>query len=327
MNVRKRGNSYRVEKMINGKRYSMTFDHEPKKNEVLMAFAQFTEKKRYGKKTFTQAAAEYINLKKNIYSPATLKEYYRKINRLPDNFKTKYVDDITKEDIQAVVNDMAADKSPKTVRDMHAFISAVMKMCHPEVSFKTLLPQKTKPNVYIPTDKEVKALLEYAKTEANGMFYVPISLGVRSIRRSEICALTVDDLDDNNIITVNKALVEDHNKKWVIKTTKTTDSARMIPIPADVADIIREQGYVYNGYPGSISNFIDRYCKKFGVNHFSLHKCRHYFASRLLSENIDTETVKDIGGWKTDYVLKTIYAHSIDEKVNEALSKLDDILL
>ncbi len=60
------------------------------------------------------------------------------------------------------------------------------------------------------------------------------------MRRSEICALTLDDLDAD-IIHINKALVQNDSLEWVIKTTKTTSSTRNIVIPVELANKIREK--------------------------------------------------------------------------------------
>lgn len=75
------------------------------------------------------------------------------------------------------------------------------------------------------------------------------------MRRSEICALTLDDIDED-IVHINKAMVQDEKREWVIKTTKTTAGTRELIIPAEIADKIREQGYVYKGHPGKITEYL-----------------------------------------------------------------------
>ena len=59
---------------------------------------------------------------------------------------------------------------------------------------------------------------------------------------------------------------------------------------------------------------------------FSVHKLRHYFCSRLSAENIDAETIISLSGHKTDYVMKSIYRHKIEEKVVQASDRLNEIL-
>ena len=49
------------------------------------------------------------------------------------------------------------------------------------------------------------------------------------------------------MLTINKAKVQNEKKQWIIKTTKTSDSTRIISIPSELADLIRETGYIYKG--------------------------------------------------------------------------------
>lgn len=317
MSVEKIGKSYRVRKMFNGKRYCVTFDHKPSNAEILLAFQDVAEKRVYKSFTFKEAAKEYIDSKRNVLSPTSVREYSRKINRLSNKFIRLQIDSITQTDIQREINTIAKDKSPKTVRDTHAFISSVIKEYRPDFAINTRLPQKEKVEKYIPTYDDVQRLIEHSKTASKGIYYVPCVLGCYGLRRSEICALEPSDIKDN-VVYINKALVQDENKNWVIKTTKTTESTRFVPIPKEVADIIKEQGYVFNGYPNAISNYIKRACKELEIEHFSLHKLRHYFATKLSSENVDIETLKFLGGWSSDYVLTNIYRHKVDEKIQKA---------
>lgn len=327
MKIEKRSeNCYRVRKTVNKKTITATFDHKPTETEIIMAFSDKLDvMKEYKNIPFEVAVRQYCEMKKNVLSPRTHKEYLDSIKRFSDCFRSISIYDMTQNDIQIEINKMAADKSPKTVRNYHALISAVLGTYRPEMKIYTTLPQKVKKQPYIPTDEEVKKLVEYSKTHRHGNYYVPIVLACYSLRRSEICALLPSDLSDDNVISINKAKVLDHDKKWVIKTTKTVESTREIPIPEDVANQIREQGYVFNGYPNDITDFIDYACKQLKIPHFSIHKLRHYFATKLSSENIDSETIKKLGGWTSDFVFQN-YRHPVDDKVKEATSKLKDVI-
>lgn len=77
------------------------------------------------------------------------------------------------------------------------------------------------------------------------------------MRRSEVCALQTEDIE-GDIVHIHKALVLDENKKWVVKTTKTTESTRDIIIPMELVDKIKKQGYVYKGHPNSIADHLEK---------------------------------------------------------------------
>lgn len=318
--------SYRVRKTYNKKTYSIVFDHKPTEKEILLELSNKVDTLLEGEHiTFEIAANEYCKLKKNVISPTTYREYVNTPKRLSETFNSLYIDEITANDIQFEINKLAGSKSPKTVRNYHGFIVAVMGLYRPSFAIKTTLPQKKKPNTYVPTNDEVKKLLDYSKTACKGRYYIPLTLACYGMRRSEICALTVDDFE-GNYAHINKAKVMDSDKNWIIKdTTKTEDSTRSILVSDEIVNMIREQGYVYQGHPNDITDFIDSACKVLKIKHFSIHKLRHYFCTRLSAENIDTETIMKLGGWKTDDVLKK-YRHSEDEKLKEASDKLVTIL-
>lgn len=188
------------------------------------------------------------------------------------------------------------------------------------------MPQKTKNEPYIPSDEDIKKILGYAKgTE----YEIPIILACYGMRRSEICALAPEDID-GDIVTIDKALVQDENKNWIVKPTKTTESTRKIIIPMEIADKIRDQGYIYKGHPGEITKFLSTVQKKLNIPHFSVHKLRHYFASRMSSLEIPEADILRMGGWETDHIMKSVYRHSMmDREENakrEAAEKLRNTL-
>lgn len=149
------------------------------------------------------------------------------------------------------------------------------------------------------------------------MFYVPLALAsMCGLRRSEILALEIEDISDGEIY-IHSAKVENFDKVWVEKTTKTTSSTRFVPIPKDIEDYILKQGYVYRGGAQSISNFLSRAEKELNIEHFSIHKLRHFYASELLAQGCSMKDVQALGGWETDTTLKEVYAHSMRTRTKE----------
>lgn len=320
MKIEKRSGGYRVQKQIDGKRYSFTFDHRPTQKEIQQACAEVSARKN-GKITFQNAAESYINARSNTISQSTEKEYLGTLNRLSEGFKSIPIDDITTIDVQKEINRMAKDKAPKTVRNYHGFIASVLGEFRPQLVLSTKLPQKDKQRVYIPSSDDIKALLESAK---DTQYEVPILLGCASLRRSEICALEPSDIE-GNIIHVTKGMVLDKDKNWVIKPPKTTESIRDVFVPDQVIDAINRNG-LYTGHPNSISDWMDKEEKKLGLQHFSLHRCRHYFASAAHEAGISDADIQKAGGWKTDYVMKSTYRHSLAEDNSAAASSVFNTL-
>lgn len=329
MKIEKRGpNRYRVRKMYKGNVYTVTFDHKPTQKEAMLAMADELQKvqTKHERMDFREAAEEYIEVKRNILSPTTIKGYKSAMKTISEKFKNINIYDITALDIQSEINIMSRKRSPKTVRNYHGFISAVLGVFRPEMKIYTTLPQKVKNEPYIPSDEEVRKILECAKGTA---YEVPIVLACYGMRRSEICALTLDDIEDD-IVHINKAKVFGDGGEWVNKATKTTSSTRDIIIPSEIADKIRSQGYVFKGNPNSITAYLGNLEDKLGITHFTLHKLRHYFASKMSAMHIPDADIMRMGGWETDHVMKSVYRHSMIDRENdskrEAAERLKDAL-
>ena len=319
--------SYRVRKQIKGKMVRITFDHKPTENEILLSFGEHIKDIPLPKGilTFSNAATKYLEIKGNVLSPTTLREYAATPKRLSKHFVSLNIFDITALDIQEEINRLAKDKSAKTVANYNGFIASVLNTFRPDFTWKVTLPPRINKEPYIPTDDEVIKFLAYIKNE-RPKYYLLVVLGAYGLRRSEIMAITSDDLDGNTL-HITKAKVLDINKQWVIKQTKTPRSKRDIELPSEIADMIREQGSAFEYHPGDISKIIHTACKRLDIPYFSLHKLRHYFATKLLSENVDIMTVVALGGWSSPAMIQSRYGHAVEQKKKEALTHINKIMI
>lgn len=305
--------------MVEGKRYRIALDHKPTQREALQLIAQALQEDRGGKGSFNAAAEEYIKIKENILSPRTVREYKLYPARLPEWFQNAEIRDLTPSDVQMCVNELSRSLSAKTVRSLHGFISAVLGNARPGLTLRTTLPKLQKKEPYIPKKEDLKRILE----EAEGtQYFVPLRLACYGLRRGEICALELSDLDSKDVIHITKDLVQNSEGKWIKKPPKTPSSVRDVPIDKALADLIRSQGYVFEGFPGTISNFLSRTQDKLGLERFSLHKLRHLFASILLDEGYDLKTIQELGGWQGNETVSKVYLHSLKLKDEEQRRKI-----
>ena len=308
--------SYRIRKMYKGQTYTVVTDYKPTQKEALQLLSAKLDMdvNVSGKRmSFLDAGNQYIEVKANVLSPSSINGYKGIMRTLSSNFTSMNIHDITTIDIQKEINDYSATRSPKTVRNAHGFISAVLKMFRPTFNIVTTLPQKRKSDEYIPSDKDVKRILQYAK---GSDYEIALLLATFGLRRSEICALTIDDLD-GNILTINKALVVNEKKEYIIKTTKTAAGTRQIYIPDYIVNLIHERGKIYDMFPGSILRYLSRVQKELGIEHFRLHALRHYYASMSHSLGIPDSYIMQAGGWKSDNTLKRVYRHAMNDKQSE----------
>ena len=311
--------SYRIKKTYRGKTYRVTLDHKPKQRESEDIILKMIQKDTISDDMpFSRACDHYIDTKTNVLSPATIRGYKGLIKQISPHFLNDRISSMTLPKVQTEINRYSATHSPKSVRNMSGFIMSVLKYYGVQIQ-SPKLPQKQKNTPYIPTVEEVKAIMNAAK---GSKYEIALYLAGLGLRRSEICALTIFDLKDN-MLTINKALVQDENEKWCVKETKTTESTRTIPLPDELADMIRKQGYIYDGYPSTINMYLHSLQDELGIERFSLHKLRHFFASYLHSLGTFTDKqIMEMGGWKTDNIMKTVYTHAMEmDKAKEQASQ------
>lgn len=311
--------SYRIRKTYRNKTYSIVVPYKPSQKQALKLMSDKLEDLyECAPITFSDACIQYISQRESISSPTTIRAYKCYLNALSPRFKNTMLENITQFEIQKEINEQAKKHSPKTVRNYHGLISAVLGVFKPDLRINTSLPQKLKNEPYIPSKEDIYALIE----SLSGTEYeIPVKLACYGLRKSEICGLDISDLDHDNVITINKALVEGEKNQLILKTTKTTSSTRKIKIDETLAEQIRSKGYIYRKNPDTISEVMKRKCKELGIQEFTLHKLRHFFCSYLHEQGYSDQTIMDLGGWETDHVMKAVYRHSMNTaKKDEASS-------
>lgn len=325
MKIEKHGNKYRVRKMYEGVVYIVDFDHEPDDKEIFVAIGR--EMERSGvttKNSFSYYAKKYIENRKNVVSPNTIRTYNTKLKQLSKDFKGKNLGEIQSEDVQAEINRLSKKLEPKTVRTTYGFITAVLGANRSLGRIKVKLPQAIKKDVYEPTNEDIRRILD----EVKGTEYsVAFQLGVWGCRQGEIAALTIDDLDESGNLYIHRTMVMDENNKWEVKETpKTDESNRIIPLPKELADEIREQGFIYNKVPNRLNKKIHDVQKKLGITPFKFHTLRSYFASYAHSLGIPDSDILSLGGWSTDSVMKRVYRKSIEESKKKSVERFAESL-
>lgn len=313
MNITKLKNGYRVRETKNGKAYSINFDHRPTQKEAREALDDLQKvdpilADRHGM-TFCEAYEGFCSAKASILSPSTLKGYRTAFRGLPAWFTQMELTKVDRTHVQKVVNDFSRDHSPKTVKNQYGLISAILHFydCR---ECPVTLPQAHREDVYIPSREDVARLL---KAASGGKYEIPIRLGIYGLRRSEIMALALEDLSEDNTLTINKALVEGIGGK-VVKTTKTTNSTRKIKIDPGLADLIRQQGYIFTGSPARLAVHLAAYEDAAGIPRFPLHKLRHFFASYMHELGYSDQDIQEAGGWASGHVMKSVYRHALDKE-------------
>lgn len=196
---------------------------------------------------------------------------------------------------------------------------------------------------------ERKILDQYLETQNDPAVFTGAHLG---LRLGEICALQWDDLDlENGFLyvrrsvqciplsdQVKKLLNTDKNRKttYLIKSPKTPDSNRVIPLPDFVVRqflLLKEKKfYEGNGFvfgtrtrpakPRTIQKRFSSVCKKCFGKSYGFHTLRHTFATRFMEKCNNPEMLRSLLGHSSVNITLGCYVHSDEESKRKAMEKV-----
>ena len=334
----------------NGKRRFKTITGKTKEETRLKAneaYDRYKNVKSYSD-TFRSVALDHMAVNRPITSPNTYREYKSRFNTMSDVvpwFMDLRVYDITVNHIQLALNaflkphvvKMAKGKAKepkeyvvppcktKTLANYYGYITGVLR--HRQIVLPPAkLPEKQIYDIYVPSDEEVKAILENVEGE--------LSICVRLasfclLREGEVCALDLSDFR-GNIVHVHKDIAHDVDLGEVIKPTpKRSASNRYIECPQSLIDDIMKQGYVTHYSPKTVRKKFKQLLVKSGVHDFRFHDLRHWGASTLHAQGVPDAYIQKRGGWSTVATLQRIYRHTLadqDKKMTELANEHFDKL-
>lgn len=209
-------------------------------------------------------------------------------------------------------------------------------------------PKKYHAKVY--TTKEILNLLEIGKEDPCIEAAVALA-AICGMRRGEILALTVEDVNfDEKSIHIEKQYVE-VDKKAVTSRPKSEESNRIISAPQKVFDILRKRieenartkaliGEEYtdnrlivcydNGMPIRPRTFTKRFSfflEKHHLRKIRFHDLRHSAVTMMIHAGIPLKTISSIAGHSNIGTTADIYAHTLSEDKKEAALQIDRLFL
>jgi len=290
------------------------------KKEAERQAALFEYKEDIKKKnglTIGDAIALYIQNNTNVLSPSSIRKYDSMRRNNYESIQDKYVCDMKPSDYQAFVNEVSMNHAPKTVASICGLLTASLKEYDPDTIIVLKKPQIRGKTFIIPTDEQVKQLI--AGAGSKGMELAFIMGAALGMRRSEICALTWNDVDDKTI-HITKAMVQDKRNKWIIKCTKTSAGTRDLDAPDFIIKRLESMRNgaegterIFGFTPSAITMRFMRVCKNIGIA-CRFHDLRHYNASVMLALGVPDKYAMQRMGHATPNMLRTVYQHLMDEK-------------
>ncbi len=263
--------------------------------------------------TVSEAIDAYIEAKSNILSPSTIRGY-RTIQRT--RFKgmmNQSLSDITDNDWIAACNAEAAICSAKTLSNAWRFLVSVVKFTTKETLPDVTLPQIVPNERPFLTADQIKVFIQAVHgTDIE----IPALLALSSLRRSEVYALSWENVDlKNRILRVKGSVVLNEDGKFIYKKeNKNKSSTRVVPILIDnlynaLERDQRPSGLVVSSDPNSLRQKVNRICAKNNLPSVGVHGLRHSFASLAYHLGVPEKVTMEIGGWSDNHTMRKIYTH------------------
>ncbi len=260
----------------------------------------------------------YIDAKRNVLSPTTIRRYELTRRTEFQRLMNVNVRDLTSERVQIEINLLAAEKSPKSVRNAYGLVRAALSLFAPEIHLRVTLPQKKQVVYHVPTTEQVYTMIDKASDNLKTAIMLAAFCG---LRRGEIAALTSKDIQ-GNVIHVKSSAVYDSERKQINKPPKTYTSDRYIPIPDFVLDHIKDRDPVCPLSLNSITHRFSELRDKLGYQ-CRFHDLRHYYASALHAIGVRDQYIMKFGGWQSDAILKSIYRGVLDDFEQNSADKIN----
>lgn len=308
--------SWFIQLRLGGASYSITEPTEKKciqKAQLLkasyMADRDVSKKMDRSIQTLEDLLAEYINAKQAILSPSTVRGY-EAIKRT--RFQAYMNQAPEKINWQRMVNDESRLCGPKTLRNAWVLVAAAIEHTGREKP-KIALPQIVSDEHPYLTAEQIPDFLTAIK---GAPFELPALLGLHGLRRSEMMAISWDDVSENTINIRGAAVIGRSGALVRKKENKNRSSRRTVPIMIprlrELLDSVPNQkriGPLLTCHPNSIYKAINSACEKAGLPLIGTHGLRHSFASLAHSLGIPEAECMALGGWSDPNTMRKIYLH------------------
>jgi integrase len=275
--------------------------------------------------TVGEAVTQYVDNQVNILSPSTVRGYRTIRRNAFSELMPVKLSRLRQAAVTRAVNVYALTHSPKTVRNAYGLLQSALKVYAPDLRLNTPLPQMVKKEISVPEQGQISALMAHVRGDR---MEIPIVLAAcLGLRRSEICALTGEDIDTTaRTIRISKALVPNDKNEYVLKAPKSYAGTRTL---SDVAPSILlilkpfegSSDRVFPYSPQVITDTFRHIAKALGLN-CTFHGLRHYNASIMLAMGVPDKYAMERLGQSTPGMLKRVYQHTMRDKHDEVSKQM-----
>lgn len=280
-------------------------------------------------------------------------------NHLIPYFGRKKIGSFTETDIQEFISylynngrlDDTGGLTVKSIRDVTLVLRLSLNYAYKE----RIIPLLNWDLIEYPKDTSVKKVISLSKEQELALIqciYMDMNRKTAGIlialftglRIGELCGIQMKDISllDKTII-VNKTVQRIYDKKkgttyLNIGPPKTKTSARVIPIPSLLMNIIKKfytenpnhyflTGKVRPTEPRTYRQFFSRFLKRKGLQQVKFHEIRHTFAVRAIEiPEFDIKSLSEILGHKNVSFTLNVYGSANMQQKVKCMNLLNDLL-
>ena len=248
--------------------------------------------------------------------------------------------------------------SPKTVLEHHRLISTVLEQALKEglvavnVAKRATLPKVEQREVNYFQPDQLAAIREALEREPLKWKTLVHLLLITGARRGEVLGLKWRNVDfENNRVYICNSVLYSADIGVYESTPKTERSKRYIYLPRETMELLREykawqdgerlrlegyyldRGFVFaqdNGapmHPDSVTDYLKKLSRRYGLPHLNPHAFRHTMASMLYYNGVDSVSISKRLGHAQVSTTANIYAHVIESADKKNAEILSDVFL
>ncbi|MFV0616837.1 tyrosine-type recombinase/integrase [Megasphaera sp. WILCCON 0056] len=281
-----------------------------------------------------------IVIKDKKLAPST-KYAYERVPVFFSDIADKVVSQITTSDIICVIATKKNTMLDSTIRHRLAMLNAVFAHAINVYGIAVRNPvqavpkakRKKRPSIKAISRDDFKRLMESHSGKNHEMCKLCCQIAYYTgMRFGEMVGLTWDDISfDCQQITVKRQIRRYYHNgvnTYAIGPLKTANSYRTIPIPDVLIEALKQwKGKTVSesvlGFTGSNTQLINRWIKKTLPN-TSIHDFRHTYATNLLANGVDIQTVAALCGDSVGTIIST-YLDFTEEMRKKAAQNVDTI--
>jgi integrase len=329
MALRKRGDTWwidiatpsgeRVRRSCNTANRKAAQEFHDKIKAELWRQAKLGEKPR---RTWDEAAVRWL---KENHHKASLRDDAQKIKVLTQDFRGRYLDELTWDVIQHAVERLKNGTSPSTRNRHYALVRSILRKSVREWQWLDVAPtiklyKEPEGRVRFLTPQQIEALLKTLPEHLRDIAAFTFATGLRM----------------GNVIRLGWSQIDLARRIIMIRGDETKGRKALgIPLGELSTEIIRRQigknpefVFTYQGHPVTTANTRAwrNALQRVGIDNFRFHDTRHTWASLLIQNGVPQAMIKELGGWKSEKMVDR-YAHLAPEHLAPHAAVIDKLLL